>query len=85
MKGDLKLGPAWLVAKPVDVQLLRRAIRADIASVEPDLVSNLKWGCGLRMSVVVLLILLLGMLQVVTKDLMELAELLDEGFGGRIN
>jgi hypothetical protein len=37
------------------------------------------------MSVVVPLILLFGMLQVVTKDFMELAELLDEGFGGGIN
>jgi len=37
------------------------------------------------MSVVVLLILLLGMLQVVTKDFMKLTELLDEGFSGGIN
>jgi len=59
--------------------------RADVPSVEPDLVSNFKWRRGLGMLVVVLLILLLGMLQVVTKDFMKSAELLDEGFSSGIN
>ena len=65
-----------------DVQLLRRAIHTDVILVEPDLVSNLKWWCGLGMSIMELLILLLGMLQVVMKDFMKLVELHDEGFGG---
>jgi hypothetical protein len=37
------------------------------------------------MSVVILLVQLLGVLQIVAKDLMELTELLDESLGGGVN
>src|SRR5579859_2028644 len=75
--------PKW--SHTPDIQFARRAVRTDIATVEPDVVANLELRCGLRMMIMVGLVQGLGMLQVVMEHSVELAELFNEAFGSGIN
>jgi hypothetical protein len=69
----------------LDVRLARGTIRANIATVEPNLVSNMELRHGFCMAIVVGFVPGLGMLQVVAEHSVELAELFDETLGSGIN
>ena len=57
----------------------------NIATVEPNLVSNLELRRGFCMAIMVGFVLVLGKLQVVAKHSVELAELFDEALGSGVD
>ena|SRR5579859_3644229 len=68
-----------------DVQFVRRTVRADIATVEPDMVSNLELWHGFHMTIMVGFVLGLDVLQVIVEYSVELTELFNKAFSGGIN